>query len=434
MSAVLPESTRAVPSSVANAPQNVRTSPRWRRAHKHRGHAYVAGAAWGRRTLRVSQRRATISRDAPPQRSIPSEASALPDAARRPRPRRPPLPGRERRPRSTPTTATRRRGWPRCGPTRGSATPRTCAAGSSRSPTARRSTTSGRGGESPVPVGDVPETRGRAATPPTPPDDGLWALVRELPAKQRTALALRYVADAGYDEISAVMGTSEDAARRNVHEALKRLRTEYRAMTDIEHDLQASCAGPTPGDHCPTSARRPPPRGLLDVAYATLDSPAGHAAAGRHARGAWSGSPTSTHGDEDAACSSTSRRPSRPRSWPRPAGSTSRGASSTSTSPARRRQLRGPARLAAHAAASPAACWRRPRGSRSARPRPTSRWRREAGSPRALARRRQRARLQPDPDRRPLPPDPALGRRPRRLHGRRSSASACCSGSRATAG
>jgi len=59
------------------------------------------------------------------------------------------------------------------------------------------------------------------------PDEGLWSLVRELPAKQRTALALRYVADAGYDEISTVMGTSEDAARRNVHEALKRLRMEY---------------------------------------------------------------------------------------------------------------------------------------------------------------------------------------------------------------
>ena len=63
--------------------------------------------------------------------------------------------------------------------------------------------------------------------PADEPDDGLWSLVRELPTKQRTALALRYVADAGYDEISAVMGTSEDAARRNVHEALKRLRTEY---------------------------------------------------------------------------------------------------------------------------------------------------------------------------------------------------------------
>jgi RNA polymerase sigma factor (sigma-70 family) len=78
-----------------------------------------------------------------------------------------------------------------------------------------------------VPVGDVPEP----ASPPDPPepaDDGLWSRVRELPPKQRTALALRYVIDAGYDEIGAAMGTSEEAARRNVHEALKRLRTEYR--------------------------------------------------------------------------------------------------------------------------------------------------------------------------------------------------------------
>ena len=79
----------------------------------------------------------------------------------------------------------------------------------------------------PVLAGNVPETVDTRASPPEEPDQGLWSLVRELPTKQRTALALRYVADAGYDEISAVMGTSEDAARRNVHEALKRLRTEY---------------------------------------------------------------------------------------------------------------------------------------------------------------------------------------------------------------
>jgi len=78
----------------------------------------------------------------------------------------------------------------------------------------------------PVAVGDVPEIP--AGERPEAPDDGLWSRVRELPPKQRTALALRYVLDAGYDEISSVMGTSEDAARRNVHEALKRLRTEYR--------------------------------------------------------------------------------------------------------------------------------------------------------------------------------------------------------------
>ncbi len=79
-----------------------------------------------------------------------------------------------------------------------------------------------------VPVGEVPEADLPSASEgPAPSDDDLWSLVRELPPKQRTAVALRYVADAGYDEIARVMSTSEDAARRNVHEALKRLRTEY---------------------------------------------------------------------------------------------------------------------------------------------------------------------------------------------------------------
>jgi RNA polymerase sigma factor (sigma-70 family) len=84
-----------------------------------------------------------------------------------------------------------------------------------------------------VPAGEVPEQAARVANGGAATnglaerDEQLWQLVRELPTKQRTAVALRYVADAGYEEISAVMGTSEDAARRNVHEGLKRLRTEY---------------------------------------------------------------------------------------------------------------------------------------------------------------------------------------------------------------
>lgn len=78
----------------------------------------------------------------------------------------------------------------------------------------------------PVPVSDVPEH----AAPESPSYNGrdeLWGLVRELPPKQRTAIALRYVFDAAHADIASVMGTSEDAARRNVHEGLKRLRTEY---------------------------------------------------------------------------------------------------------------------------------------------------------------------------------------------------------------
>ena len=72
---------------------------------------------------------------------------------------------------------------------------------------------------------DVPDQA--AVTAPELVDEDLWDHVRELPTKQRTALALRYVADAAYGEIAAVMGTSEEAARRNVHEGLKRLRLEY---------------------------------------------------------------------------------------------------------------------------------------------------------------------------------------------------------------
>jgi RNA polymerase sigma factor (sigma-70 family) len=75
-----------------------------------------------------------------------------------------------------------------------------------------------------TPMSEPPE---KPALVPESPDDGLWALVAELPPKQRVALTLRFVADAPYAEISGVMETSEDAARRNVYEGLKRLRTEY---------------------------------------------------------------------------------------------------------------------------------------------------------------------------------------------------------------
>jgi RNA polymerase sigma factor (sigma-70 family) len=58
-------------------------------------------------------------------------------------------------------------------------------------------------------------------------DPGLWALVRDLPPKQRAAIAHRYVADLSYAEIGAAMGCSEEAARRSVHEGLTKLRREW---------------------------------------------------------------------------------------------------------------------------------------------------------------------------------------------------------------
>ena len=77
-----------------------------------------------------------------------------------------------------------------------------------------------------IPVGAVPERATPALSEPA--DEDLWALVRELPPKQLTALALRFVLDAGYGDIATLMDGTEEAARRNVHEALKRLRTEYK--------------------------------------------------------------------------------------------------------------------------------------------------------------------------------------------------------------
>ena len=78
-----------------------------------------------------------------------------------------------------------------------------------------------------IPLAELPETPGPAVQ-----DDGIpeiWTHVRALPAKQRTAITLRTVADLAYADIARIMGTSEEAARRNVHEALKRLRTELPA-------------------------------------------------------------------------------------------------------------------------------------------------------------------------------------------------------------
>jgi RNA polymerase sigma factor (sigma-70 family) len=61
-----------------------------------------------------------------------------------------------------------------------------------------------------------------------PGDDGLWAEVRALPAKQRAAVVHRFVFDLAYAEIAARMGTTAEAARQNVHAGLRRLRAVAR--------------------------------------------------------------------------------------------------------------------------------------------------------------------------------------------------------------
>ena len=89
---------------------------------------------------------------------------------------------------------------------------------------------------------DAHRGRGRRAIPVEHPPDrggpdsnieavhaanpGLWTRVRRLPEKQRLAVVHRTVLDMGYPELAELLDCSEEAARRNVHEGLKRLRRE----------------------------------------------------------------------------------------------------------------------------------------------------------------------------------------------------------------
>jgi RNA polymerase sigma factor (sigma-70 family) len=77
----------------------------------------------------------------------------------------------------------------------------------------------------PVPVETVPDAGTTDA--PTRLDGDLWDAVRELPPKQRTAVYCRSVLGMSYDDLAEVLDSSEDAARRNVFEGLKRLREDW---------------------------------------------------------------------------------------------------------------------------------------------------------------------------------------------------------------
>lgn len=82
----------------------------------------------------------------------------------------------------------------------------------------------------PVPVDALPELPGDAGVP-DPPEDALWAAVRELPPKQRAAVAYRYLADLAYREIGELLGTSEAAARRSAADGIASLRNRYEPRT-----------------------------------------------------------------------------------------------------------------------------------------------------------------------------------------------------------
>ena len=80
------------------------------------------------------------------------------------------------------------------------------------------------GGRAPVPAGDAVEEHLTPWHDPEPGDPGIWTRVAALPPKQREAVGLRFLADLSHADVATVMGTSVEAARRNVFEGLRRLR------------------------------------------------------------------------------------------------------------------------------------------------------------------------------------------------------------------
>lgn len=77
-------------------------------------------------------------------------------------------------------------------------------------------------GRRPLPVAEVAEV---AVEDPRPGGD-IWAAVGALPPKQRAAVTLRYAGDLPHAEIADALGCSPAAARRSLHEGIKRLRKE----------------------------------------------------------------------------------------------------------------------------------------------------------------------------------------------------------------
>ena len=79
----------------------------------------------------------------------------------------------------------------------------------------------------PLPVDEVPDRPGPGSEPGAHiPFDPLWDAVRDLPPRQRVALVHRVVLDRSYAEMAGAMGCSVEAARANVYQALKKLRSE----------------------------------------------------------------------------------------------------------------------------------------------------------------------------------------------------------------
>jgi len=81
-----------------------------------------------------------------------------------------------------------------------------------------------RASRAPVPLGAAPDDRVVGDGGAGETDDALWSAVAALPEKQRAAVVLRFACDLSHRDIGRMLDCSDEAARRSVHEGVKRLR------------------------------------------------------------------------------------------------------------------------------------------------------------------------------------------------------------------
>jgi RNA polymerase sigma factor (sigma-70 family) len=84
----------------------------------------------------------------------------------------------------------------------------------------------------PVPTEALPEPATGLGVPGAANHE-LWQAVRNLPDKQRQAVAYHYVAGLPYAEVAALLGGSVEAARRAAADGIKSLRKAYHGTTAI---------------------------------------------------------------------------------------------------------------------------------------------------------------------------------------------------------
>jgi len=78
----------------------------------------------------------------------------------------------------------------------------------------------------PLPLDPLPELP--APTVADRLDGDLWAAMQALPFKQRAAVAYHHVVGMPYADVAALLGGSQDAARRAAADGIARLRKTYR--------------------------------------------------------------------------------------------------------------------------------------------------------------------------------------------------------------